>query len=78
MVEAKTRNEGATLGEAHDTIVGSVASEQIAEPSEGSPDVRDDEVVPEGIVWRWVEEVDAGGWGGVQEAIDEVEGEGRV
>lgn len=63
MVEAETRNEGAALGKTHDAIVGPIAGEQITEPSVGSADIRDGEGVPERIVWRWVEEVNACGWG---------------
>ncbi len=44
----------------------------------GFADIGYGESVPEGVVGRWVEKVDAGGCRGGQEAINKVEGEGFV
>lgn len=76
MVEEKTRHEGAALGETQDAIVGTGAGEQVSKPGVGGAHVGDGSGVPERVVRGWVEEIDPGGGGRGEEAVDEVEGEG--
>jgi len=70
--------DAAALGEGHDAVVGTIAVEEVEQPSVGGGVGGGGGAGDEGMVGRWVEEVYACGGGGGVGAVDEVEGRGRA
>ena len=76
MVQQETADQARALREAHHAVVGALSFEDFGEPGVRGADRGHGGAVPEGVVGGRVEDVDAGGGGGGEGRVDEVEGVG--